>query len=129
MKRCRRAFTLVELIAVIVLLGILSLVALPRYFDWSDEARESADRGALGGIRTALNAAYVKHRVELAPPTDWVTSANDVAATLVSDELPAGITIDAGELVDQRGNRYAIDPETSAKPATLTLQAGGGGGS
>ena len=53
-----RAFTLIELIAVVVVLAILSGVALPRFFDYSAKAKESACRGALGGVRTALTEFY-----------------------------------------------------------------------
>lgn len=40
--RPSRAFTLVELIAVIVVLSILAAVAVPRYFDYRDRAQASA---------------------------------------------------------------------------------------
>ena len=40
-QRARSAFTLIELIAVIVVLAILSGVALPRYFDYADKAKEA----------------------------------------------------------------------------------------
>lgn len=38
----RRAFTLIELIAVIVVLAILAAVAIPRYFDYSTRAKVTA---------------------------------------------------------------------------------------
>jgi len=54
----RRAFTLIELIAVIVVLAILSGVALPKFFDYSAKAKESACRGVLGGVRSAIANFY-----------------------------------------------------------------------
>lgn len=50
----RRAFTLIELIAVIVVLAILAGVALPRYFNYAAQARESATKGTLGGVRAGI---------------------------------------------------------------------------
>lgn len=41
-RRPSRAFTLVELIAVIVVLSILAAVAVPRYFDYRERAQASA---------------------------------------------------------------------------------------
>ncbi len=50
----RNAFTLVELIVVIVVLAILSGVAIPKYFDYVASAKESATRGTLGAVRSAI---------------------------------------------------------------------------
>ncbi|MHC4948055.1 MAG: type II secretion system protein [Planctomycetota bacterium] len=54
----RKAFTLIELIAVIVVLAILAGVALPKYFDYSSQARESACKGTLGGVRAGVANFY-----------------------------------------------------------------------
>lgn len=53
-KLSHRGFTLIELIAVIVVLAILAGVALPKYFDYSVKAKESAARGTLGGMRAGI---------------------------------------------------------------------------
>jgi MSHA pilin protein MshA len=51
-------FTLVELITVIVILGVLAAVAMPRFTDLQDQARAAKVNAAAGAIRSA--AALVK---------------------------------------------------------------------
>lgn len=60
----RKGFTLIELIAVIVVLVILAGVALPKYFDYSEAAKESAVKGALGGIRSGIANFYANSSIE-----------------------------------------------------------------
>ena len=57
-KMIRKGFTLIELIAVVVVLAILAGVALPKYFDYSAQAKVSACKGALGGVRAGIANFY-----------------------------------------------------------------------
>lgn len=59
----RRAFTLIELIAVIVVLAVLSAVAVPRYFDFSRDAQVSAIASSLKTIRRAFDQYRIDHGV------------------------------------------------------------------
>ena len=53
-----RAFSLIELIAVMVVLAILAGVAIPKYIDYGSEAKTSAMQGSLAGVRTAIENFY-----------------------------------------------------------------------
>lgn len=48
-------FTLIELVAVIVLLGILSVVALPKYINISQDAHDAVAKTLYGDFKTAVD--------------------------------------------------------------------------
>jgi prepilin-type N-terminal cleavage/methylation domain-containing protein len=60
-------FTLVELIAVIVVLAILAAVAVPRYFDYRQRALASAGAGTLKRVGMAM-FAYQRDWAGALPP-------------------------------------------------------------
>ena len=51
-------FTLVELVLILVLLGILGAVAVPKYFDLQDEAQQKAARLAVAEAQSRIEARF-----------------------------------------------------------------------
>ena len=56
-------FTLIELVIIIVVLGILAAVAIPKYQNITSEAKEASCRAALGGLRSGITIYYANQAV------------------------------------------------------------------
>ena len=95
----RRAFTLVELIVVIVILGILAALLAPRLTSASDEAKQSRRMADLTTVEAALRDYHMKNGVYPSTGGAWwgdapnyggkdYQGANAYIPDLVPDYLP-----------------------------------------
>lgn len=57
-------FTIIELVMVIVILGILSAFALPRFADFGKDAREASLAGLAGAMKSAAAIAHAEQLVK-----------------------------------------------------------------
>ena len=92
MKPIQCGFTLIELVVVIVILGVLSAVALPKFVNLSGEASTAA---AAGVVASLSSASAINYAAKKAGNASAVTVANCAATSglLVGNQLPSGYTV------------------------------------
>lgn len=93
-------FTLIELVIVVVLLGLLAAVAIPRFLDVTERAEDATVEGVAGGFATGVGLVRAQWELEARPQSN--NGVNLTSVTL--DGITVGVDQNTGYPTGQLNN-------------------------
>lgn len=116
-------FTLIELIMVIVILGVLSAFALPRFADLGGNARAASINGLTGSLKAAANIAHAQQLAGGLASNVSVTLEGTVITMI--DGYPTADALGIGLAAQVLGTDYTSTGGGVAAGNAITYSIGG----
>lgn len=141
--RKQKGFTLIELMIVVAIIGILAAVAIPKFAQMLEKAREGATKGNVGAMKSAVSIYYgdntgvypasltdvlFKNYLSAIPPVKVTHSgvANTLAGTATDVEYVAvdaaiAANTDGWKYNTVSGNVWVNNSQTDTKGTTYSM--------
>lgn len=97
-RRSSRAFTLIELMIVVAIVGILAAIAVPNYQKMACRAKQSEAKNVLKQIFVAEESYFGEHDVYVA--------GDEVALAAIGFQIPTGVKLRYGYDVTVNGTAF-----------------------
>ena len=78
----QKGFTLIEIVTVLIILGIMSAIAVPKYFDLQEQAREKVAYTISQEYQARLNGDFAEWLLDDKECEDYIKSKNDKMAEI-----------------------------------------------
>ncbi|HEY6808817.1 MAG TPA: prepilin-type N-terminal cleavage/methylation domain-containing protein [Gemmatimonadales bacterium] len=131
----RKGFTLIELLIVVVIIGILAAIAIPKFANTKEKAYMASMKSDLRNLVTAEEAYFsdsLKYSVTTSctnPPTAGTvsyctTQGNTLGAITIGTGTQAGWTVNITNINTPKSCAIYIGATTPAAPATASSPEG-----
>ncbi|MDO8654493.1 MAG: type II secretion system protein [Undibacterium sp.] len=115
-------FTLIELVMVIVILGVLAAVAIPKFIDLKSDAQTAALAGVVGGINSASAINYAaKSANSLKGSTTTGLTCSTAATAILQGGITSGYTLDAVTALAAGANTCVVTQTAGGSTANATI--------
>ena len=118
----KSGFTLLEIIIVIIIIGILASLALPKFFKTVEYSRATEALGSLGAIRRAMDICYQPTR-SYAPCNGFTALSIEDPGTISGAHWTYGFPATGSDTYTVRATRNTVDGGVTTDTITID-QAG-----